>query len=381
MHDIEELDPENYGHPERKLKKDKTVRANKAPITKEGVTESEDLDEVKAKPYVKNYHDQEGNHIGYKSSDGYKVKYWRKTEGGLSKAKKHAKLANITEEKESLDENLKDDISKLPLEKFKDKYGKTKQAMLASLEDDEKPVIRNKVIDESAPSKEDLEREKKEKARDNHYIKSNIKMFKKDPLGFQKGIKEEVLSQAEKIKKLNDKTKRQKKNNEKKLNKMRNFSETIEHLEEISKTTLGSYIKKASGIEDHKRKIGKTSASIKDTEKYLNDPNNGPYGDNHNEKVFDKISFKYRNRNKGISKAIDKLTKESYDEGEGSSIHFFLQAIQEDYSIDEDKLNDLLELFESIDEEAKIHMIESLSDEDTLNELLKIAEELKNETY
>lgn len=92
--------------------------------------------------------------------------------------------------------------------------------------------------------------------------------------------------------------------------------EEFEQLDELSKKTLGSYIKKASGTFDHERKtLGKVSASAEDARRYVNDPKNDPYyGSNGNHTVYNKLSKKLTNRRDGIKKAINRLTKEEFEQ-------------------------------------------------------------------
>lgn len=50
------------------------------------------VDEAKAKPYVKPYMEN-GKQVGWKSSDGYHVKYWRLADSAKAKAYQHAKIS------------------------------------------------------------------------------------------------------------------------------------------------------------------------------------------------------------------------------------------------------------------------------------------------
>jgi len=59
-------------------------------------SEIEAIKEAKARPYVKP-HMENGKQVGYKSSDGYHVKYWRLADSALEKAKKHAKVDTVSE--------------------------------------------------------------------------------------------------------------------------------------------------------------------------------------------------------------------------------------------------------------------------------------------
>ena len=70
------------------------------------------------------------------------------------------------------------------------------------------------------------------------------------------------------------------------------MSEEFEQLDELSKSTLGSYIKKSkSNIIMHGSTLGTDI----------------------NKKVKDKSAATMQTRAKGINKAVDRLTKESYD--------------------------------------------------------------------
>ena len=59
-------------------------------------SEIEAIKEAKATPYVKP-HVENGKQVGYKSSDGYHVKYWRLADSALEKAKQHAKVNTVSE--------------------------------------------------------------------------------------------------------------------------------------------------------------------------------------------------------------------------------------------------------------------------------------------
>lgn len=59
-------------------------------------SEIEAIKEAKARPYVKP-HMENGKQVGYKSSDGYHVKYWRLADSALEKAKQHAKVDTVSE--------------------------------------------------------------------------------------------------------------------------------------------------------------------------------------------------------------------------------------------------------------------------------------------
>lgn len=95
-----------------------------------------------------------------------------------------------------------------------------------------------------------------------------------------------------------------------------NLDEDSEQLDELSKKTLGSYIKKASGTFDHERNTpGRVATSAEDARRYITDPKNDPYyGSNGNKKIYNKIEKKLSNRRSGINKALDRLTKEETED-------------------------------------------------------------------
>ena len=104
------------------------------------------------------------------------------------------------------------------------------------------------------------------------------------------------------------------------------MSEEFEHLDELSKKTLGSYIKKAHDqLMKHTASVNfKSGRGDSDVLSYTHEP---------------RTARKTANRTKGVSTAISKLTKESFD--------------IEDYSVEE--LEDFMmsEEFEQLDELSK----------------------------
>ena len=104
------------------------------------------------------------------------------------------------------------------------------------------------------------------------------------------------------------------------------MSEDFEQLDEISKKTLGSYVTKAHDqLMKHTASVNfKSGRGDSDVLSYTHEP---------------RTARKTANRTKGVSKAVDKLTKESFD--------------IEDYSVEE--LEDFMmsEDFEQLDEISK----------------------------
>lgn len=98
--------------------------------------------------------------------------------------------------------------------------------------------------------------------------------------------------------------------------------EEVEHIDEISKKTLGSYIKKASHDVATKSaatgRYAERSNKEADTRKKTGDMSNYRQG-REDDKTADKFFRKSWKRREGIAKATDRLTKESYDLNEAFS--------------------------------------------------------------
>jgi hypothetical protein len=78
------------------------------------------------------------------------------------------------------------------------------------------------------------------------------------------------------------------------------MSEDFEQLDELSKKTLGSYVKKAT--DDYTNRETRISRALDNSSKMFLDPN------------INKAAVKQANRKLGMNKAIDKLTKEQVEE-------------------------------------------------------------------
>lgn len=107
-----------------------------------------------------------------------------------------------------------------------------------------------------------------------------------------------------------------------------------EQIDELSKKTLGSYIKKASGSEDDPRRdnIGK-SINLRDTQKFMDNPNNRMFGKDYNPSHLAKAIRKDKNRSAGIKTSVKKLTKES-EEQEMPIIRDLLNFAAESNAVD-----------------------------------------------
>ena len=89
--------------------------------------------------------------------------------------------------------------------------------------------------------------------------------------------------------------------------------EEVEHIDELSKKTLGSYIMKASGAEAPKNPMDRKSNPLTKIHAYQSDSETGHFGSRFNQKGYDKAERLRNNREKGIARAVGKLTKEEQE--------------------------------------------------------------------
>ena len=140
-------------------------------------------------------------------------------------------------------------------------------------------------------------------------------------------------------------------------------NEEVEQIDEISKKTLGSYVKKAAAdIEDDAYFAGRES-----------DPKKRPY-DEWNPKKSD-------NRHKGINKAVNRLTKEStidkfienYVDGKVNQVPKRDLVESNIASMSKSTVDLLLNLFDSLDEENQLTFVEMSETQEGINEMLDFA--------
>ena len=86
--------------------------------------------------------------------------------------------------------------------------------------------------------------------------------------------------------------------------------EEVEQIDELSKKTLGSYIKKASGAEKPKNVMSPKNIPLTKIAAYQGDSETGPWGNRFNQAGYDKADRLRKNRETGIKRAADKLAKE-----------------------------------------------------------------------
>ena len=99
-----------------------------------------------------------------------------------------------------------------------------------------------------------------------------------------------------------------------------NANEEVEQIDELSKKTLGSYIKKASGAEKPKNVMNPKSVPLTTIAAYQGDSETGHFGKRFNQKTYDKVERLHKNRSQGITRAADKLAKEEVEDiSEGMS--------------------------------------------------------------
>lgn len=90
--------------------------------------------------------------------------------------------------------------------------------------------------------------------------------------------------------------------------------EDAEQIDEISKATLGSYIKKASGAEQPKNVMSPKNVPLTKIAAYQGDSETGHFGKRFNQATYDKAERLRKNRETGIKTAVKKLTKEDAEQ-------------------------------------------------------------------
>ncbi len=87
-----------------------------------------------------------------------------------------------------------------------------------------------------------------------------------------------------------------------------------EQIDELSKKTMGSYIKKASGAEQPKNVMSPKNVPLTKIAAYQGDSETGHFGKRFNQATYDKAERLRKNRETGIKRAADKLTKEEVEQ-------------------------------------------------------------------
>ena len=87
-----------------------------------------------------------------------------------------------------------------------------------------------------------------------------------------------------------------------------------EQIDELEKKTLGSYIKKASGAEQPKNVMSPKNIPLTKIAAYQGDSETGYFGTRFNQTSYDKADRLRKNRETGIKRAVDKLTKEEVEQ-------------------------------------------------------------------
>lgn len=90
--------------------------------------------------------------------------------------------------------------------------------------------------------------------------------------------------------------------------------EDAEQIDELSKKTLGSYVKKASGAEQPKNVMSPKNVPLTKIAAYQGDSETGHFGKRFNQATYDKAERLRKNRETGIKTAVNKLTKEDAEQ-------------------------------------------------------------------
>jgi hypothetical protein len=85
-------------------------------------------------------------------------------------------------------------------------------------------------------------------------------------------------------------------------------------IDELSKKTMGSYIKKASGAEKPKNVMDPKNVPLTKIAAYQGDSETGHFGKRFNQATYDKAERLRKNRETGIKRAVDKITKEEVEQ-------------------------------------------------------------------
>jgi len=92
------------------------------------------------------------------------------------------------------------------------------------------------------------------------------------------------------------------------------MSEDSEQIDELSKATMGSYVKKASGAERPKNVMDPKNVPLTKIAAYQGDSETGYFGKRFNQATYDKAERLRKNRETGIKTAVNKLTKEDAEQ-------------------------------------------------------------------
>ena len=90
--------------------------------------------------------------------------------------------------------------------------------------------------------------------------------------------------------------------------------EEVEVIDELSKKTMGSYVKKASGAEQPKNVMSPKNVPLTKIAAYQGDSETGHFGKRFNQHTYDKAERLRKNRETGIKRAVDKLAKEEVEQ-------------------------------------------------------------------
>lgn len=97
------------------------------------------------------------------------------------------------------------------------------------------------------------------------------------------------------------------------MRRKKGLPEAVENIDELSKNTMGSYVKKASGAERPKNVMDPKNVPLTKIAAYQGDSETGHFGKRFNQATYDKAERLRKNRETGIKTAVNKLTKEELD--------------------------------------------------------------------
>ena len=148
-------------------------------------------------------------------------------------------------------------------------------------------------------------------------------------------------------------------------------------IDELSKKTMGSYIKKASGAERPKNVMSPKNIPLTKIAAYQGDSETGHFGKRFNQATYDKAERLRKNREQGITRATDKLTKEDIinravekyvpEELKFTPEERLLKRLN---GLSEAHVLTLMGLFEDLNKDNQNKMIETVETSEGINQIL-----------
>jgi hypothetical protein len=167
-------------------------------------------------------------------------------------------------------------------------------------------------LDENAPIVAHLTKRYGDNIRKSH-VMSAAKDFGVDPSKLSKAVRKKLGKSM-----LDEAKEKQEYDYEGDMAMNAQKNEEVEVIDELSKKTMGSYVKKASGAEQPKNVMSPKNVPLTKIAAYQGDSETGHFGSRFNQATYDKAERLRKNRETGIKRAVDKLAKEEVEITEAS---------------------------------------------------------------